>query len=64
MSSVLKISLLLSILLISVKSQEIAYYEEVKDAANHPEKLLIDVREPIELEQTGEYPNAINIQSE
>ncbi|XP_063700159.1 rhodanese domain-containing protein CG4456 isoform X2 [Culicoides brevitarsis] len=39
----------------------IATYEEVKDLPNHPEKLLIDVREPSELQQTGVIPTSINI---
>jgi 3-mercaptopyruvate sulfurtransferase SseA len=39
----------------------IATYEEVKNLPNHPEKLLIDVREPHELAETGEIPTAINI---
>lgn len=36
-------------------------YEEVKDLPNHPEKFLIDVREPNELQETGIIPTAINI---
>lgn len=36
-------------------------YEEVKDLPNHPEKLLIDVREPDELKQFGQIPTSINI---
>jgi 3-mercaptopyruvate sulfurtransferase SseA len=43
---------------------EIATYEEVKDLPNHPEKLLIDVREPHELEATGQIPTSINIPRE
>lgn len=39
----------------------IATYEEVKDLPNHPEKLLIDVREPTELAETGSIPTSINI---
>lgn len=39
----------------------VATYEEVKDLPNHPEKLLIDVREPEEIEETGSIPTAINI---
>lgn len=38
-----------------------ATYEEVKNLPNHPEKLLIDVREPNELVETGFVPTAINI---
>lgn len=40
---------------------KIATYEEVKDLCNHPEKLLIDVREPHELLETGSIPTSINI---
>lgn len=39
----------------------IVTYEEVKDLPNHPEKWLIDVREPSELTETGVIPTAINI---
>lgn len=39
----------------------IATYEEVKDLPNHPEKLLIDVREPAEIAETGSIPTSINI---
>lgn len=40
---------------------KIATYDEIKDLPNHPEKLLIDVREPHELENTGRIPTSINI---
>lgn len=39
----------------------IATYEEVKELPNHPEKYLIDVREPAELVETGQIPTSINI---
>lgn len=39
----------------------IVKYDEIKNLPNHPEKWLIDVREPIELERTGAIPTAINI---
>lgn len=39
----------------------IVTYEEVKDLPNHPEKWLIDVREPSELIETGIIPTSINI---
>lgn len=39
----------------------IATYEEVKDLPNHPEKYLIDVRDPPELAETGQIPTSINI---
>ncbi|XP_055689816.1 rhodanese domain-containing protein CG4456 isoform X2 [Lutzomyia longipalpis] len=48
----------------SSESMKIATYEEVKDLCNHPEKLLIDVREPHELLETGSIPTSINIPSE
>lgn len=40
---------------------KIATYEEIKDLPNHLEKLLIDVREPQELKETGVIPTSINI---
>lgn len=40
---------------------QIAYYDEIKDLPNHKEKLLIDVREPHELAETGTIPTSINI---
>lgn len=40
---------------------QMAYYEEIKDLPNHPEVLLIDVRTPQELVQTGKIPTSINI---
>lgn len=43
---------------------DIATYEEVKDLVNHPEKVLIDVREPKQRQETGEIPTSINIPSE
>ncbi|XP_055322401.1 rhodanese domain-containing protein CG4456-like isoform X2 [Sitodiplosis mosellana] len=39
----------------------IVSYEEVKDLPNHPEKTLIDVREPNELQETGIIPTSVNI---
>lgn len=45
----------------SAVNMSIAVYEEIKDLPNHPEKTLIDVREPDELKQTGVIPTSINI---
>lgn len=42
---------------------KIATYDEVKDLPNHPEKYLIDVRDPPELAETGQIPTSINIPS-
>ncbi|XP_026470803.1 uncharacterized protein LOC113375063 [Ctenocephalides felis] len=39
----------------------IATYEEIVDLPQKPEVLLIDVRQPEELEQEGKIPTAINI---
>lgn len=39
----------------------IVSYEEIKDLPNHPAKILIDVREPNELQETGIIPTSINI---
>lgn len=48
----------------NASQQEIAYYEEIKDLPNHKEKLLIDVREPNELIETGKIPTSINLPRE
>jgi len=40
---------------------EIVDYATVKKLANEPQKLLIDVREPDELKETGQIPSSINI---
>lgn len=39
----------------------IVSYEDIKQLPKQPEKLLIDVREPKELEETGQIPTSINI---
>ncbi|XP_053684044.1 rhodanese domain-containing protein CG4456-like isoform X1 [Sabethes cyaneus] len=39
----------------------VATYDEIVDLPNHPEKLLIDVRERQELADTGVIPTSINI---
>uniref|UniRef100_A0AAG5D8R0 Rhodanese domain-containing protein n=1 Tax=Anopheles atroparvus TaxID=41427 RepID=A0AAG5D8R0_ANOAO len=44
-----------------IAPQLVAHYEEIIDLPNHPEKLLIDVREPTELAATGQIPTSINI---
>jgi 3-mercaptopyruvate sulfurtransferase SseA len=46
---------------LKMSSVLIATYEEVKDLPNHPEKLLIDVREPAEIAETGSIPTSVNI---
>lgn len=38
-----------------------ATYEEVRDLPNHPEILLVDVREASELIETGRIPTSINV---
>ena len=43
-----------------MNSVPVATYEEIKDLPNHPEKVLIDVREPDEL-LGGKIPTSINI---
>lgn len=59
------LSILLSISIAFCKSKypmiEVAYYDEIKDLPNHPEKLLVDVREPVELATTGQIPLSINV---
>lgn len=44
--------------------KKFATYEQIKDLPNHPEKMLIDVREPHELAETGVIPTSINIPRE
>ncbi|GBP88614.1 Rhodanese domain-containing protein CG4456 [Eumeta japonica] len=40
---------------------EIVSYEYIKQLKNRPNILLIDVREPQELKETGQIPSSINI---
>lgn len=39
----------------------IVSYEDIKQLTKQPKKLLIDVREPQELQETGQIPTSINI---
>lgn len=57
----MKSFLILFAFFLTASAQGIATYEEIKDLPNRPEILLIDVREPFEIEQTGIIPTAINI---
>uniref|UniRef100_A0A1A9ZLA2 Rhodanese domain-containing protein n=1 Tax=Glossina pallidipes TaxID=7398 RepID=A0A1A9ZLA2_GLOPL len=45
----------------SSASIHIVEYKDIKELPEHPEKLLIDVREPNELRETGQIPTSINI---
>lgn len=45
----------------SSSSSGLATYDEVKKLPNNPKVLLIDVREPQELKETGIVPTSINI---
>ncbi|XP_068156922.1 rhodanese domain-containing protein CG4456 [Drosophila tropicalis] len=45
----------------SVSSIGIVDYAVVKELPNEPQKLLIDVREPDELKETGQIPSSVNI---
>lgn len=45
----------------AASTMQIATYDEVKDLPNHPEVLLVDVREPQELIDYGVIPTSINI---
>lgn len=47
--------------LFSSKPIGIVDYAAVKKLSNEPQKLLIDVREPEELKETGQIPSSINI---
>lgn len=42
----------------------IASYDDIKDLPNHPEIVLIDVRETLELQERGAIPNCLNIPRE
>lgn len=55
------ILILFSSSILAMAEIQIATYNEIKDLPNHPEKLLIDVREPHEIENTGQIPTSINI---
>ena len=48
---------LLTSLGITMSTDNIATYEEIKDLPNHPEKLLIDVRPHAEIEEYGSFPD-------
>uniref|UniRef100_A0A1B0G855 Rhodanese domain-containing protein n=1 Tax=Glossina morsitans morsitans TaxID=37546 RepID=A0A1B0G855_GLOMM len=39
----------------------IVEYKDIKKLPKHPEKVLIDVREPNELCETGQIPTSINV---
>ncbi|XP_061395013.1 rhodanese domain-containing protein CG4456-like [Musca vetustissima] len=45
----------------NVSNIPVVSYEEIKQLPKQPEKLLIDVREPKELQETGQIPTSINI---
>lgn len=47
--------------IIAASAISIVTYEEVKDLPNHPEKVLIDVREPQEIIDSGKIPTSVNI---
>lgn len=36
-------------------------FEEVEDLPNRPESVLVDVRDPPEIKDTGKIPSSINI---
>lgn len=46
---------------ITAENIPIATYDEIMDLPNHPEILLVDVRERRELRENGEIPDCINI---
>lgn len=47
----------------NLSPSQIVSYEDVKALPSQPEKLLVDVREPDELVETGQIPTSINIPS-
>ena len=65
MNSFLKFTILLSVsCILTCRANEILSYQEVKEGFNNPENNFFDVREKIELVETGKYPNdPTNIQS-
>lgn len=42
-------------------TEQFATIDEIEDLPNHPEVLLIDVRDPPEIKSTGSIPTSINI---
>ena len=47
--------------ILDINQNSIATYKEIKELSNHPEKLLIDVRQPEEIFNTGKVSESINI---
>jgi rhodanese-related sulfurtransferase len=45
----------------SLNPCQIVEYDKVKSLQNHPETLLIDVREADEIAATGKIPTSINV---
>uniref|UniRef100_A0A1A9ZLA4 Rhodanese domain-containing protein n=1 Tax=Glossina pallidipes TaxID=7398 RepID=A0A1A9ZLA4_GLOPL len=45
----------------SSENMRIVEYKDIKKLLKHPEKVLIDVREPNELRETGQIPTSINV---
>ncbi|XP_038210379.1 rhodanese domain-containing protein CG4456-like isoform X2 [Zerene cesonia] len=44
-----------------IDSQHVANYEDVVDSLNNPKTLIIDVRNPEEVQSTGQIPSSVNI---
>lgn len=42
-------------------AMSVVTYEEIEDLPNQPETLLVDVRDPPEIKDTGSIPTSINI---
>lgn len=64
MKILLLLPLFISLNLLSVQSQGVANYQDIRNLPNHPEILLIDVREFHEVENTGLIPTSIVIPCE
>ncbi|XP_070494523.1 rhodanese domain-containing protein CG4456-like [Chironomus tepperi] len=65
MNNFLKFTILLSVsclIFTTCSANEILSYQEVKEAFNNSENKFFDVREKIELVETGLYPVATNVQ--
>lgn len=53
--------LILFAVFVTIFAQRRVFYDEIKDLPNHPDVLLIDIRELYEIEATGQIPTSLNI---
>lgn len=64
MKILLILSMAISLNVLGVQSQGVVTYQDIRNLPNHPEILLIDVREFHEVERTGLIPTSIVIPCE